>query len=86
MTDIQLMRDIIKNNFHFFPNQNHSSKYTDIETVFLKKRFLRVVYIKQYKLSAPQLSFYVIYKIRENVMKDDPNYNKTENIDFFVIY
>lgn len=36
MTDIQLMRDI-KNNFHFFPNQNHSSKYTDIETVFKKK-------------------------------------------------
>lgn len=37
MTDIQLMRDIIKNNFHFFPNQNHSSKYTDIETVLKKK-------------------------------------------------
>lgn len=39
MTDIQLMRDIIKNNFHFFPNQNHSSKYTDIETVLKKKGF-----------------------------------------------
>lgn len=44
------------------------------------------MYIKQYKLSAPQLSFYVIYKIRENVMKDDHNYNINENIDFFVIY
>lgn len=85
MTDIQLMRDIIKNNYHFFPIKI-TVQNTLILKLFLKKRFLRVVYIKQYKLSAPQLSFYVIYKIRENVMKDDPNYNKTENIDLFVIY
>lgn len=84
MTDIQLMRDI-KIIFIFFPIKI-TVQNTLILKLFLKKRFLRVVYIKQYKLSAPQLSFYVIYKIRENVMKDDPNYNKNENIDFFVIY
>lgn len=85
MTVIQLMQDIIKNNYHFFPIKI-TVQNTLILKLFLKKRFLRVVYIKQYKLSAPQLSFYVIYKIRENVMKGDHNYNKNENIDFFVIY
>lgn len=85
MAVIQLMRDIIKNNLHFFPIKI-TVQNTLILKLFKKKtRFLRVVYIKQYKLSAPKLSFYVIYKIRENVMKDDPNYNKNEKIDFFVI-
>lgn len=62
MTVIQLMQDIIKNNYHFFPIKITVQNILILK-LFKKKRFLRVVYIKQYKLSAPQLSFYVIYKI-----------------------
>lgn len=87
MTDIQLMRDIIKNNFHFFPIKITVQNTLILKLLKIQDFFLSIVYsIKQYTLSAPQLSFYVIYKIRENLMKDDPNYNRNENVDFFVIY
>lgn len=88
MTDIQLMRDIIKNNFHFFPIKITVQNTLILKLLKIQGNFSWVLYtsIKQYTLSAPQLSFYVIYKIRENLMKDDPNYNRNENVDFFVIY